>query len=290
MLKIYAPAKVNWYLEVPGKRPDGFHEVVTVMQAIELADELRISDSADGRIELKCSVDLGPAESNLVYRAAALLQREHAPSRGARIELDKRVPHGAGLGGGSSDAANALVALDKLWGLALSPARLRELAAQVGSDCAFFVEGGLSLCTGRGEIVFALADIEPVQLVILFPGAVCPTKDVYADLARTGDYGLPADDLKHGFSGAMDAKRLSSLIHNRLQDSALRVSSGLHRAWEQTAHVDNSVVRFVSGSGSSIVFLVDGEQAARKLAKTLRMESGWQVFHTRTRARGTWWG
>jgi 4-diphosphocytidyl-2-C-methyl-D-erythritol kinase len=244
----------------------------------------------DARIELKCNIDLGPPESNLVYRAAALLQREHAPTRGARIELDKRVPHGAGLGGGSSDAANALVALDKLWGLALPPARLRDLAARIGSDCAFFVEGGMSLCTGRGEVVSALPDLNPVQLVILFPAAVCPTKDVYADLARNADYGLPPDDLKHRFSGPMDSKRLSSLIHNRLQESALRVSSGLRSAWEQTAHVDNSAVRFVSGSGSSIAFLPDGDDAARKLAKSLRMESGWQVFHTRTRARGTWWG
>lgn len=290
MVKIFAPAKVNWYLEVPGKRPDGFHEVVTVMQAIELADELRFSDAADSRIELKCNLDLGPPENNLVYRAAALLQREHARARGARIELDKRVPHGAGLGGGSSDAANTLVALDRLWRLGLPASRLMDLAAQVGSDCAFFVEGGLSLCTGRGEIVSPLPEPKPVQLVILYPGAVCPTKDVYADLARNADYAAPVGDLRQRFSASLEAKRLSSLIHNRLQQSALRVSSGLRRAWEQTAHVDNSVVRFVSGSGSSIAFLAEDENAASRLAKSLRMESGWQVFQTRTRARGTWWG
>lgn len=289
MLTIHAPAKVNWYLEIPGKRADGFHEIVTVMQAIDLCDTLRLDDAGSG-IALQCNVDLGPPQSNLVYLAAALMQCEHAPARGVRIELEKRIPHGAGLGGGSSDAASTMVALNRLWGLNLPAPRLRELAARVGSDCAFFVEGGTALCTGRGEQVMQLSDQPGVHLVVLYPNAVCPTKDVYADLAQHRDYGAARNDLVHEFSGAVNEKRLGTLIHNRLQASALRVSSGLRIAWEQTAQEALGNVQFVSGSGSSIAFLTEGRQQAGKLTETLRSRGLGQAFSTTTLPRGARWG
>jgi len=290
MLTLRAPAKVNWYLEVTGKRPDGFHEVETVMQSLDPCDTLHFEDLPQPRLDLSCNIDLGPVQENLAWRAAALLQRLHAPGRGARISLEKRIPHGAGLGGGSSDASNTLVALNRLWGLGLSPDRLREIAAQLGSDCPFFVEGGLALCTGRGEKVLQLAEMAVYNLVILYPGEVCPTREVYADLAMHGAYGTTSGDLKHEFTDRLDALSLANLIHNRLQDSALRVSSGLRSAWEQTGNVQDVVMRFVSGSGSSIVFLVRDGAAAKRIVDSVHFSQLGQSFAARTLAKGTIWG
>ncbi len=153
MLTLKSPAKINWFLEVTGKRPDGYHELVTVMQTISLYDDITFEDILRPFIEFRCDLDLGPPEKNLVVRAAQALQQAHAPKRGARITLTKRIPHGAGLGGGSSDAATTVVGLNQLWELGLGEARLQEIVSAVGSDCAFFVRGGTALCTGRGEIV-----------------------------------------------------------------------------------------------------------------------------------------
>src|ERR671924_216147 len=162
MLTIKAPAKVNWFLEVLHRRPDGYHEIETVMQAVDLFDEITVDDQP-GRLELICDIDLGPIQKNLVFRAASLLQRTHAPGRGALIQLKKHIPHGAGLGGGSSDAANTLVALNRLWNLDLHKSALAKLAGEIGSDCAFFIEGGTAFCTGRGENVQPMPDISSVD-------------------------------------------------------------------------------------------------------------------------------
>lgn len=290
MLTIHAPCKVNWYLEIPGRRPDGFHEIATVMQSIDLRDTLVLRDLPRPEISLACNIDLGPPETNLVHRAARLLQSAHAPARGAHIELTKRVPHGAGLGGGSSDAGAVLVALDRLWGLNLGPDRLRQLAAEIGSDCAFFIEGGTALCTGRGEQVQQLADQPGLNVVILYPDDVCPTKDVYADLARHLTYGKPESYLFHVFNGRLTADKLASVVTNRLQESALRVSRRLAEVWVQTAHEVGVIVRFVSGSGSSIAFLMEDQDRARTLARSLAQRRLGQAFATLTLPRGPVWG
>lgn len=290
MLTIHAPCKVNWYLEIPGRRPDGFHEIVTVMQSIDLCDTLTFRAIPGAEVSLHCNIDLGPPQSNLVVKAAHLLQRHYAPGRGVAIELTKRVPHGAGLGGGSSDAGATLVALDRLWDLGLAHDRLRELAAEIGSDCAFFIEGGTALCTGRGENVQQLHDQPGLHLVVLYPNEVCPTKDVYADLARHRNYGPPESNLFHVFEGLATPEKIASVVTNRLQESALRVSGRLAEAWHQTANEPGVLVRFVSGSGSSIAFLMAGSQPASVLAESLASRKLGQAFAARTLPRGPVWG
>jgi 4-diphosphocytidyl-2-C-methyl-D-erythritol kinase len=288
MLTIHAPCKVNWYLEIPGRRPDGFHEIVTVMQTISLHDTLTLTDRSDGTVSFDCHVDLGPPEHNLVVRAARLAQRL-APGRGVHLSLTKRVPHGAGLGGGSSDGACALVALNRLWNLGQSNDQLRQLAAELGSDCAFFIEGGTALCTGRGEQVRQLADQTGKHLVILYPNDVCPTKDVYSDLARRLTYGRPESYFFHVFESNAGPEKIASVVTNRLQDSALRVSSRLADVWGKTAHETGVIVRFVSGSGSSIAFLVPDAAVAQSLARSLGDRGLGQAFATHTLPRGPRW-
>ncbi|MFN9645888.1 MAG: 4-(cytidine 5'-diphospho)-2-C-methyl-D-erythritol kinase [Cyanobacteriota bacterium] len=151
--RVIAPAKINLHLEVLGLRPDGFHELAMLMQSLELADVIHLSDRPDGGIRLRCDRDDLPLGSdNLIVRAAERL-RTHAGRQdlGAEILLEKRIPIGAGLAGGSSDAAATLVGLDALWNLATPPETLAALAAELGSDVPFCLEGGCQLCFGRGE-------------------------------------------------------------------------------------------------------------------------------------------
>lgn len=167
MLTFKAPAKINLTLEVLGKRPDGFHEVRSVIQAINLCDSLvfRLSDSIEFSSD---NPDFIPEES-LVSRAAALLQQAGGCSKGARIEVSKNIPFYSGLGGDSSDAAAVLLGLNRLWQLGLLPAKLLELAPRLGSDVAFFLYGGTALVEGRGEVVTPLPSLPYKWVVLLMP-------------------------------------------------------------------------------------------------------------------------
>ncbi len=167
-MSVLANAKINLSLEVLGRRPDGFHEVVTVLHTIGMADRLTFEPSDS--LVLRCDAIGLSNEQNLAWQAALLLQREtRASSNGVSITLEKRVPEAAGLGGGSTDAAATLIALNKMWGLKLTAARLRELAAKLGSDVPFFIKGGCAIATGRGEVVKSLAPAPGWWAVVLRP-------------------------------------------------------------------------------------------------------------------------
>ncbi len=181
---IRCPAKLNLFLEVLGKRADGFHDLDTVMQAIGLCDELRITPGEEGEgLSLACSDASLPTDSrNLVLRAALALRERTGCRRGARLSLTKRIPMQAGLGGGSSDAAGALVGLNAAWGLGLSREELRQVAATVGSDVAFFLYGGTARCTGRGEVVEPVPAPAVFHYVLVCPNVGVSTADAYGRL------------------------------------------------------------------------------------------------------------
>ncbi len=281
-LTLYAPAKINWFLEVTGKRPDGYHELVTVMQAVSLFDRLDFQVKNEPGIELSCNIDLGPPEKNLVYRAADLLRQRHAPACGARIHLEKLIPHGAGLGGGSSDAATAMVGLNRLWKLNLPQEAIEKLVSEVGSDCAFFVRGGVALCTGRGEIIEHKPPIPEIDLVILYPNVVLPTPDVYRDLSRHLDYQPRTCYFFHVKPELHSANSLPNVIFNRLEEAALRVSAGLREVWQQTAQEAGVTARFVSGSGSAIAFVMHDRSAAHALARLFEQRGLGRAFAVKT--------
>jgi 4-diphosphocytidyl-2-C-methyl-D-erythritol kinase len=182
-LALRAPAKVNLTLEVLGKRPDGYHEIATVMQAVDLFDRL-VVEAAD-TISLETSDPALPTDDgNLVIRAARSLQKAAKTEEGARIRLDKRIPVSAGLGGGSSDAAATLGALNRLWGLRWSRARLSELGAQIGSDVPFFLGRGRAVGTGRGERLRALTSSGGLALVLVNPNFPLSTAEVYGRVPK----------------------------------------------------------------------------------------------------------
>ena len=167
--RFLAPAKVNLCFEVLGRRNDGYHEVRTVYQAIDLADELELEPAADLTLEVTPH-GAAPIDNNLVLQAAQLLRDATHIQRGAHIRLTKRIPAAAGLGGGSSDAAAALLGLRGLWGLDLPDQRLLELAVQLGADVPFFIHGGTAMGAGRGEVLTPLPTLDGLRAVVLCPG------------------------------------------------------------------------------------------------------------------------
>jgi len=167
MPDIKAPAKINLTLEVLGERPDGFHEIRSVIQTIDLYDSLRFN--SDRQLRFSCDNPDFIMEESLVSRAAAMLQEVGGFSRGATIEIKKRIPLVAGLGGDSSDAAAVLSQLNKLWKMGLSPAEMVELASGLGSDVPFFLYGGTALVEGRGEKVTKLPPLPKRWVVLLMP-------------------------------------------------------------------------------------------------------------------------
>ena len=225
MIEERAYAKINLALEVLGRRDDGYHEVSTVLHAVELTDHLTF-EASEG-LSLECDDPAIASEGNLVLRAARLLQQTAGSGRGASITLRKGIPVAAGLGGGSSDAAVTLLALSRLWGIGMSPDELMELGATLGSDVPFFLQGnglqgsGCALATGRGERVVSLPTAQGWWVVVLRPEVVpLPNKTtmLYSMLTE--------EDFSDGSRAAMVAERLRT---GRL------AAGGLHNAFERVA-------------------------------------------------------
>jgi len=188
MLTVAAPAKLNLTLEVLGRRPDGFHEIRSVFQAIDLCDTLRFQ--AGQGISIGSDSPGWQAEQSLVSRAVRLLQETTGSSRGAEIAVAKRIPLVSGLGGDSSGAAAILRGLNELWQLGLSPEKLLEMAAHLGSDVAFFLHGGTALAAGRGEVLTPLPPLSNTWFVLVVPDIPRlpgKTAQLYASL-RPGHY------------------------------------------------------------------------------------------------------
>src|SRR5271155_1691597 len=183
-VRIPAFAKINVRLDVLGKRPDGFHELRTIFQTISLHDELVLRRTRDKKIALRvegnAALSSEPVEKNLVYRAVDLLRRELRVSTGVEITLHKEIPAGRGLGGGSSDAAASLLGFLRLSGKKLDAERLMALAASLGADVPFFLQGGRALGVGKGDEIYPLPDVGRQHLLVVSPRDVhVPTPDAY---------------------------------------------------------------------------------------------------------------
>lgn len=286
VLSIEARAKINLGLEVIGKRPDGYHEIRSLMQSIALADRLDFSLAPPGRLTLRCpGSDLPVDEGNLVLRAARLLRDRTGADAGARIVLRKRVPIGAGLGGGSSDAAATLAALNRLWRLRLSMAELEELGSELGADVPFCIRGGTQLAEGRGERLTRLPALPRLAVLIVFPSLPIPTASVYRDrrLALTPGgplLRLPYCDMTTR-RGVVDC---ITKLRNDLEPVVVMRHPRVGRIKREIGALVPAVVR-VSGSGSSLFVL--GEECS-----TLRRCMGGppvrdcRVFLTRFAGRG----
>jgi 4-diphosphocytidyl-2-C-methyl-D-erythritol kinase len=282
-LVVRAPAKVNLFLEVLRKRPDGFHEIATLMVAVGLHDTLRFADDPAGDVRLDCGPSrLSTGPDNLIVKAALLLRERTGCTRGARIRLTKRIPMMAGLAGGSADAAATLTALNELWRLGRAPSELAAMASEIGSDIAFFFDLPAAWCTGRGEQVQPIAASRKLDLVLICPPFGCATADVYRRV-RVPETPVDGKAVVVAFE-AGEVERLGTLLHNRLQLAAEEVAPELGRLLEGIAK-HRPVGRLMSGSGSTLIALCHDRTEARRLARALREDVGFRgcrIFVVRT--------
>ena len=278
LLKASAPAKINLCLEVLGLRADGYHEIRTIMQAVSLFDELSFRVRSDGRIVLAASASgLPEPGDNLVVRAARLLQEECGCAAGADIELVKNIPVGGGLGGGSSDCAATLCALDELWDLGLSSEHLASLAGRLGSDVPFFINGGTALCEGRGERLSALLAEGTFHYVLVMPPERISTREAYVavegGLTTSRRVGR-IEDVQAALA-TTDTPRLGAALYNDLEVAAFRVNPRVRRVRQRFVLACPRVECLglsLSGSGSSLFGVFDSREQAREAAVQLAAE------------------
>ena len=291
-----APAKVNLFLEILGLRPDGYHEIDTIMQEITLWDEIefrRGGSCSPGGIHLEI-VDgdglpsaLKPADDNLVLRAARLFFEAvggNPFTESLEIRLVKRIPMGAGLGGGSSDGALTLLALARLSGIDPGMPELERLAARLGSDVAFFIHGGTARCRGRGEQITPLGDVlgpEPLHLVLVHPPIHVSTSLIYRELDRQAGGGVGLT--RHPGPDTISPDRLGSalrsgrLLFNRLEGIACSAFPALE-AYKKEIQNEPFVATLMSGSGSTFYGIARSHGEAEEIAARLRQRIRGEVF------------
>jgi len=283
-----ARAKLNLILEVLFRRPDGYHELRTVMQELALHDQITLWNlPSSHRIELVCEAEGVPRDAtNLAVQAAALLQRTYTPGRGVRIHLVKAIPVAAGLGGGSSDAAAVLQGLNTLWGLRLEQRTLGELAAQLGSDVPFFLQGGTALAEGRGEKITPLNPFPPCGVLLAAPaGATLAAGQVYSRLCLET---LPPHGRTDAFLRLLHSpsprgpewfQALGKLLVNHLEKAVFTLNPDV-ALLKETLRCSGLTAQ-VSGSGPT-VFAVAADRGMLEPAAGELQERGYRVFLTET--------
>lgn len=273
---VRAPAKINLHLGVGAPRPDGYHPLVTVYQAVGLYDDVTARESAGWELGMSVPDWMDPAvvpvtSENIVDRAADLLAAHHGLVRTGEVHIAKAIPIAGGMAGGSADAAAALVALDRLWGAHTSDEDLLALAAQLGSDVPFALLGGTALGVGRGEQVSPVHDVGTWWWVVVPSETGLSTPEVYRHFDRmfpdAPSEPVPADALL-GAIAAGDAWALADALHNDLEAPAVDLRPELGRLLERGEEA-GALRGMVSGSGPTCVFLCGSADHARSLAAEL---------------------
>jgi 4-diphosphocytidyl-2-C-methyl-D-erythritol kinase len=273
-VKQFAPAKINLYLHILGRRADGFHELETLMAPISLGDTLDIDlipagTVGDGGIKFTCSDPaLSDAKDNLATRAARVFLEEFKLTTGVRIHLEKAVPVGAGLGGGSSDAAAVLLALRDLTRIGCADGKLAELAAQLGSDIPFFLYRTPAVCRGRGEIIEPMRLKESCQGLLVHPGFGVSTPWAYKTYARNPSQGAPG----RAFA--------DFTLRNDLEPPAFSKYPWLPTAKGWFQKQPEVLDSLMSGSGSSVFALTSSTEAGSQLRARFLAEFGPTLFAT----------
>jgi 4-diphosphocytidyl-2-C-methyl-D-erythritol kinase len=273
-----APAKINWFLKVIGKRDDGYHNIISLMQCIRLYDDL-VFEHAD-TIEAVSDLDI-PPDDNLVYKAASLLKQYTSYRKGAKIILHKDIPLGAGLGGGSSDAAYTLLGLNMLWGLKLNNEEISSIGAEIGSDVPFFLNGPFAIVEGRGEKVSPFKINSSTVLLLVKPPISVSTVWAYASFDKLRIHGGHVKPLtKKTFDIKLvcqafkkqDFASLSTMLSNDLEkviiDRYSVVGEIKNRLLERGV-----VISAMSGSGPTVFGVFESKEEALSAAK--EMGSNW---------------
>ena len=269
-LVLPAPAKLNLFLHITGRRPDGYHALQTLFQFLDYGDELgfTLQDS----LALECNLPELVNDDNLILKAARLLQQETGTQQGALIRLDKRLPMGGGVGGGSSDAATTLLALNTLWGLQLSEERLAELGLQLGADVPVFVRGSAAFAEGVGEI---LTPVHPPEYwyLVLVPDCHVNTVKMYAHRDLTRD--TPAIKVCAALE-TYEEQRRQNRLHNDFEPLVRRLYPEVESCIRLLDNVRNSSIgrAMMSGSGACVFVPFASREQAESAKATISSDSG----------------
>ncbi|BAT54217.1 4-diphosphocytidyl-2-C-methyl-D-erythritol kinase [Nostoc sp. NIES-3756] len=307
-MKLIAPAKINLYLEIIGNRPDGFHELVMILQSIDLADEIEIHSINDRTIRVNCNHPQVPTDkSNLIYRAAELMAKKFPEAfvkhGGVEITLNKHIPVAAGLAGGSTNAAAVLVGIDLLWNLGLTQSEIEELGAILGSDVPFCVAGGTVIATGRGEQLSPLPSLDHIYIVLgKYRSLEVSTAWAYTTyrqeyghtyLQDTNDLAARAAAVHSGpIVKAIlekDAVAIAQKLHNDLEKVVLPSYPQVLQLRELFASQPGVIGTMMSGSGPSVFALCENQQQAEQIKQQVRQtipDEDLELFVTRTIAHG----
>ena len=282
MIRVEAPAKINLFLEVLGKRADGYHDIRSLLTPISLCDGMDFDVREDGDVRTEMDLDdlpeivgvnVADSDGNLTTRAARLLQQETGCKLGARIRIRKGIPIGGGLGGGSADAAMTLVTLNRIWGTNLPRRRRMELAARLGSDIPGLVHGGVVAVEGVGDRVSPVAGPDaapqPWWLVVVNPGFSTSTRDIYERYRSRLTSAPESYNNMHSALLTGNVRLAAANLFNSLESTVFD-KYPLERMLVSRLREAGALGAMVSGSGSSIFALAGDERQARELERTLR--------------------
>lgn len=274
-IEVPAPAKINLYLEVLNKRRDGYHNLESVMQTVSLYDRIVI-EARPKALSLVCSrKDLPTDKRNLAMRAAILLKEETGVKKGARIILEKNIPLGAGLGGGSSDAAAVLKGLCALWDLKLPEKTLISLAGKLGADVPFFMKGGMAVARGIGERLTPLIPVRKIKkahFILIYPGFPVSTPWVYQNLRFPLTFKQKISNIKKLLEGGSPPSVWGKHLFNRLEEVVFP-------QYPMIEHTRKALERegcfsLMSGSGSTVFGLVSTKKAGERVLSRLKRATG----------------
>lgn len=284
MLTIPGYAKINLTLNVVGKRPDGYHDVEMVMQAIDLHDLIILRERAEEGVEIRCDHPYVPANpNNLAYRAADLLSKEQGARSGLMIEIIKKIPVAAGLAGGSTDAAAVLVGLNELWNLGYTRKELMQLGGRLGADVPFCIMGGTALATGIGTDLRPLSPAPEMELVMVTPEIAVSTKDVYTRYSPELVKHWPHLESMENAIYGNDINGIKQNLANVLEPITLHNYPQVAEAKQRMEDVGLHPV-VMSGSGPTLFAIVDHKEAGDRFAEKLNSLGIGRVIRTRTRS------
>jgi 4-diphosphocytidyl-2-C-methyl-D-erythritol kinase len=293
-LSVPSFAKINWSLQILGKRPDGYHDVRTLLQTISLHDKLHFEQSEDSAISLSCDEPGIPTdEQNLIVRAANALKVRYKIEQGARIRLEKRIPTKAGLGGASANAAVSLLALAQLWKIEATGPALLEVAASLGADVPFFLLGGCALATGTGTTVYSLPDrtANDVQhLIVITPNACVSTVEAYANLSSAALTTMDSDPILSSSRNEANSRHsqpwplrdewkhhLPRDLKNDFESVIFDIEPEIKRT-KDTLLQAGALGALLAGSGSSVFGIFADREDQQRALSEIKPEAGWRIF------------